>query len=209
MFTGNLRVKVKVYRSVQTGVGDYNVPIVEEQLWRETFAEMRSRRGNEHVVGAQIFSLTQWYFVFRYHSVDGIDPAMWLVVNGQKYDIRNIVPDFARKRQIEVEARVANINMVDGSSGGVFALSINLESNMPDGEVGVAYTGATPDVTGGTAPYSFSTTGTLPAGLAVNSSTGIITGSPTGAGTSSFSIVVTDANGDTATLPLSITIEAP
>lgn len=209
MLAGRNRVKVKVYRNVQTGVDSYNVPVVEEQLWRETFAEMRSRRGNEHVVGSQIFSLTQWYFTFRYHSVDGIDPSMWLVVNGQRYDIRNIVPDFARKRSIEVEARVANINMADGSSGGMFALSIDLGSNMPVGEVGAAYTGVTPDVTGGSAPYVFSTTGTLPAGLAVNSGTGVISGTPTVAGTSSFSIVVTDANGDTATLPLSITIEAP
>lgn len=207
MLSGRLRVPVKVYRNVQIGVDDdYNTPIYEPKLWRSTFAEMRSRRGNEHYTGSQIFSLTQWYFDFRYHSVAGISSDMWLVVNGQRYDIRNIVPDFARKRNIEVEARVANINIADGSSGGVFALSIGLPETMPDGTVGTAYTGTTPDATGGSAPYTFSVAGSLPAGLSIASGTGVISGTPTESGTYEFEIAVTDG-ADTASAPATITIE--
>ena len=61
------------------------------------------------------------------------------------------------------------------------------------GEVGVAFNSPAMTVTGGTAPYTFSVTGTLPGGLTLNTSTGAITGTPTAAGT--FTIQVKDANG--------------
>lgn len=111
MRAGTLRVKVEIWHNVQTGTSAYNEPVYAETLWKTTWAEMRARRGQEHVVANQIFSLTQWYFEFRYHSVEGIDTSYWLVVNGQKYDIKNIAPDFARKRSVEIEARVANIEV--------------------------------------------------------------------------------------------------
>jgi len=57
---------------------------------------------------------------------------------------------------------------------------------------------------GGTAPYTFSVVGTLPAGLTLNTSTGAVTGTPTAAG--NFSIKVTDANGSTDTATCTITV---
>jgi hypothetical protein len=48
-------------------------------------------------------------------------------------------------------------------------------------------------VAGGTAPYAFSKpTGTLPTGLSLDTATGIISGTPTGSGISTFAIGVTD-----------------
>jgi hypothetical protein len=62
--------------------------------------------------------------------------------------------------------------------------------------IGAAYTGATPTTTNGTAPYTYSLTGTLPAGLSLNSSTGVISGTPTTIQTASgLVLIVTDANG--------------
>jgi choice-of-anchor A domain-containing protein len=79
-------------------------------------------------------------------------------------------------------------------------------SSVTSGEVGVAFNSGAMTVTGGSAPYTFSVSGTLPAGLSLNASTGAVTGTPTAAG--SFSIKVTDANGITATGTCAITIVA-
>lgn len=62
---------------------------------------------------------------------------------------------------------------------------------------------------GGTAPYAWSiTSGALPTGLTLNSSTGQITGTPTAEGTSDFTVQVTDAGPpvQTTSRQLSLTI---
>jgi len=61
--------------------------------------------------------------------------------------------------------------------------------------------------TGGTSAFTWSETGALPAGLNLNASTGIISGTETGAdNTYNFTAKVTDANGVTDTQALSITV---
>ena len=61
--------------------------------------------------------------------------------------------------------------------------------------------------TGGDGGYTYAVTeGSLPTGLTLASATGVISGTPTGAG-SSFAITVTDAIGLTATQTFSITID--
>jgi Bacterial Ig domain/Putative Ig domain len=64
--------------------------------------------------------------------------------------------------------------------------------------------------TGGTTPYSWSIiSGTLPTGLALTSATGAVSGTPTGSGTSTFTVKVTDAHALTATKSFSVTVSAP
>lgn len=66
-------------------------------------------------------------------------------------------------------------------------------STLPAANLGVAYS-ATLAVSGGQSPYTFAiTTGSLPAGLTLNATTGTISGTPSAAGTFSFSVTVTDS----------------
>ena len=103
----------------------------------------------------------------------------------------------------------------NGLTAGPQNLSITISSaltitttSLPNGTVNVAYS-ATLAATGGAPPYNWTvTTGSLPAGLTLNSSTGVIGGTPTASGTTSFSVTVKDSAGNTLAQPLSITIAA-
>ncbi len=81
-------------------------------------------------------------------------------------------------------------------------------NNPPAGQVGVPYSHAFP-ASGGTPPYTFAIiSGSLPTGLALNTSTGVVSGTPTGVGTFAFTIQVTDSVGTTANVGCSIVIFA-
>jgi large repetitive protein len=61
-------------------------------------------------------------------------------------------------------------------------------------QVGVAYNSAL-TAGGGVSPYTFSNTGSLPAGLSLNTSTGALTGTPGVAGAFAFTAEVVDSSG--------------
>ena len=67
-------------------------------------------------------------------------------------------------------------------------------SSLPTASVGAAYS-AVVSAIGGVQPYTFSiTSGSLPGGLTLNKSTGVISGTPTQAGTSNFTVQVQDSD---------------
>ena len=106
----------------------------------------------------------------------------------------------------------ATLSGVSGSTGltvQAAPLSITTAS-LPNGTVGAAYS-ATLAATGGTGPYSWSmVSGSLPSGLTLNLATGVISGTPTAAATSNFTVQVTDSASPAATSSkaLSITVAA-
>ena len=80
-----------------------------------------------------------------------------------------------------------------GGGGGPAPLAITV-SIVADGVVGTAYSN-TITATGGQAPRSFSISGSLPDGLALDTDTGTISGTPSGpAGESDFTVTVTDSD---------------
>jgi hypothetical protein len=81
-------------------------------------------------------------------------------------------------------------------------------ATLPNGAVGTAYS-QTVSASGGTSPYVFSiSSGALPTGLLLNSA-GAITGTPTAAGTFTFTITARDANGCFGSRLYDITIASP
>jgi len=84
---------------------------------------------------------------------------------------------------------------------GVSPLDVAVHSQLRSTDIAFlqAFFSERPAMAGGTPPYSWSiSAGTLPAGLALNASTGIVSGIPTSQGTSTFTIRVADSVGDSA-----------
>jgi uncharacterized protein YhjY with autotransporter beta-barrel domain len=80
-------------------------------------------------------------------------------------------------------------------------------ATLPGGTQGVAYSQRL-TAAGGIAPYSFAvSSGALPPGLAIDATTGIIAGTPTGSGDATFAITVSDSTGGTpSTATISYTL---
>jgi hypothetical protein len=112
-----------------------------------------------------------------------------------------------------------------GTANKVFAISVVAAVKIaaatpPGGVTGVSYTQQFA-ATGGVTPYAWSiASGSIPAGLSLSTTTGLLSGTPTTVGTYTFTIAVTDQSGgkDSAAYtiavvarvaPLSITTQAP
>jgi hypothetical protein len=79
---------------------------------------------------------------------------------------------------------------------------------LPDGQINLPYSQAL-TVQGGTSPFTWSiSAGALPAGVTINSSTGLISGTPTVSGTFTFTVQVKDASGKIATQAMTLNVAA-
>jgi hypothetical protein len=86
------------------------------------------------------------------------------------------------------------------------ALTITTSSALPQGTVDTPYSTSL-QASGGTPPYTWAkTAGSLPAGLFLSSTTGVISGTPTSPGISTFTIQVTDSTSATETKNFSLEI---
>ncbi|MFD5081203.1 M4 family metallopeptidase [Kitasatospora sp. NPDC058406] len=93
-----------------------------------------------------------------------------------------------------------NVGTVPPNPGGVTVTSPGNQST----KVGTAVNLAV-KATGGTAPLTYTATG-LPAGLSINGSTGVITGTPTAVGTSNVTVTAKDAANKTGTATFTWTV---
>jgi hypothetical protein len=168
-----------------------NVPCsVDVRRGRETYFQT-SDTGAGQRYGEDVY-----YFVVRYGAVEGINSTMRLKHNGMFFDITTIRPDDQYRREMTIEATLQDA--VIGKSPLVPAI----EEGIPEGWVGEAYDGFVVTASGGTEPYSFDAdTAGLPPGLNINPSTGVVSGTPTSDGEWPTALIVTDANGNSASLP--------
>jgi len=88
------------------------------------------------------------------------------------------------------------------------AISITAAATLPSATVGAAYSEAL-SASGGIAPYSWSVSPSLPAGLKIDFASGTISGMPTAGGVFSFTVTATDSTLATGSQPYSLTVNAP
>ena len=108
------------------------------------------------------------------------------------------------------------VNVADSSSAtaqraySITVISgLTLQGGSATGTAGTAFSFSV-STTGGVPPYSYSISGSLPAGVTFsNSASNQFGGTPTAAGSSSVAVMVTDASGATATANVSFNISLP
>ncbi len=102
---------------------------------------------------------------------------------------------------------LATFKAAGASTSTVPAPSI-ITTTLPAGSVNTPYS-ASLSATGGTSPYTWSVvSGSLPSGLNLGSTSGVISGIPTGAGSSTFTVQVVDANLQKATATLNVLVNS-
>ena len=90
------------------------------------------------------------------------------------------------------------------SGAGVCTIST---ASLPSGLVGSAYSQGLSLSNCGSGPFTWDVSvGSLPGGISLNTSSGVISGTPSGAGTSNFTIHVVDSGANFASQPYSLTI---
>ncbi|MGD0696946.1 MAG: IPT/TIG domain-containing protein [Terriglobia bacterium] len=112
-----------------------------------------------------------------------------------------------------VDIKVTNPDGQSATLSGAFTYGTTaiqiVTTTLVDGNPTVPYY-VTLLLSGGAPPYTWSiSSGQIPAGLSLNASTGVISGTPTTLGLSNFTAQVTDSLSETATAGLAISIETP
>lgn len=133
-------------------------------------------------------------------------PAIGLGVNLTSIATGNLAPLLNDKAGV---ARPGGSTAWDaGALSAGLSPSITTASPLPNGFQNIAYSTTISGV-GGTLPYAWSViSGSLPTGLSINSSTGVISGTPTVVAASSFTVQLTDANSLSNSRVFSLTINS-
>jgi len=136
-------------------------------------------------------------------SATGLPPGLALSLNG----VLNGVPSSGGGYTVTVRVfdftgvtATAQFNLTIGGAPAPATLTVTCAMGSAPAQVGTAFSSVC-TASGGTAPYTWSLTGGLPAGLAFNARTGAVVGPPTAAGPYSFTIVATDSATPPQTAP--------
>lgn len=129
-----------------------------------------------------------------------LSPAMLLA--------NDVTRQYRKHQSSEVRAKDQSLDLgayEQGTTSTPAPLSI-VTASLPNGTTGASYA-STLTANGGTAPYSWAiVSGNLPAGLSLNAQTGTISGIPIGAGSSTFSVQLADAQVSPANATKAFTI---
>jgi hypothetical protein len=107
---------------------------------------------------------------------------------------------------IGLEAQPESGGAINQLSDGAPPSGITITSTAPDGAIGAAYS-VPLAAAGGAPPYVWSSSGALPAGLALSANT--LVGTPTALGLYRFTLTATDTSGSQVAAPFAVAINSP
>ncbi|HEY3670644.1 MAG TPA: putative Ig domain-containing protein [Acidimicrobiia bacterium] len=148
---------------------------------------------------------------------DGTAPVAWSVSTGvlpigvtlnASTGLLSGTPTVAGSYSFTVRVADASTGVATKAVTVTIAATPTLTFTPPSGEVGFGYS-QQPALTGGTGPFAWSiSAGSLPAGVTLNATTGLVSGSPTTAGSSSFTVAATDSFAQVASRTATIVVIA-
>ncbi len=132
-----------------------------------------------------------------------LNPSTGLI-SGTPTAIANATPLAFKVSDSSSPAQTTNVNLTLTISSPVLTIT---KTSLASGQVGTGYS-QTLTATGGTAPYTWALSlGTLPGGLTLNSSTGLISGTPTAVvNATPLAFEVADSSSPTQTTSVSLTL---
>ena len=153
-------------------------------------------------------------------ATGGVEPYRWSVVSGPLPLALSLNPNTgalsgtaSQNGQFDFGVQVSDSSSPNPQTAMkalllsvVLALQI-VPGGLPNGQVGVPYQ-ASLSGSGGVPPYAWYIVGTPPSGLSLNTESVVIAGTPTEAGTSTFTVALEDSAGHTTQKSSSVTIAA-
>ncbi|MHC4713164.1 MAG: putative Ig domain-containing protein, partial [Planctomycetota bacterium] len=171
--------------------------------------------------GAQILNFAQWKARgYDQHSIQASDTALFTDPANSDYELKSGSPAIdagTALNDVTDDIEGTSRPLGDGHDIGAYEYPSGpppdvdiTTTSLPDGFVNIVYS-QTLSATGGVTPYAWSIeSGSLPAGLSLGSSTGVISGTPTNADTANFTVEATDSQNpaDSDQQALSITVQS-
>lgn len=101
--TKNCLVSIQRYTDQRDTVTNALVPVWTD--WKSgVFCNAYARKGTEVLVGDQILRQTYIRFDFDYLDIEGITELDVIVYEGQRFDIKGLLPDLSTKDTYQVDA---------------------------------------------------------------------------------------------------------
>jgi hypothetical protein len=213
----SLDANTGVISGIATAAGTYpfTVMVLEPQSKQSATKDLFI--GIPQITNAAVLpnAFTAAPYSVTFNALDGPAPYTWSIdapPAGLALDQRQGILSGSPTKAGTYTFTVTALGSADRSSATkVFSLAvlstptIDTLSPLPNGDAGSSYKTVL-SASGGTPPYRWAIVGSLPTGLSIDPTTGIISGTPAAAGSYNFAVQVSDSAGATATKAFALTI---